>query len=72
MELETILIDGKMWRRVVAADDPRMVGAYKCQCGTYLKKEESLQNHLQTPSHKKGLEWLENNRPTQPRFLTRV
>ena len=72
MELETIIRDGKVWRRVMACDDPRMVGAWKCQCGQYLKREERLDAHLQTPSHKKSLEWLENNRPTQPQFLTRV
>lgn len=70
MELETIIREGKVWRRVVSADDnPRLVGAWKCQCGQYLKKEENLDAHLHTPSHKKSLEWLENNRPTKPRFL---
>lgn len=56
----------------MAADNPRMIGAWKCQCGAFIKKEENLQSHLQTPSHKKGLEWLERNRPTQPRFLAKA
>ena len=72
IQLETVIHEGKVWRRVVASDEPQMIGAWKCQCGAYLKKEENLNRHLGTPSHKKSLEWLENNRPTQIRFLTKT
>jgi len=74
MLYETKLIDGKAWRVVIEADDLKMIGVYKCQCGTFIKKEENLTKHLETPSHKKNIEWLALNRPDRQqaiRFLSK-
>lgn len=70
MEYETQVIDGKSWRVCVASDEPHMIGTFRCNgCGQTIKKKEHLDQHLQTMSHKKGMEWLEKNRPDRTNRL---
>lgn len=69
---ETKLIDGNEWKVVIESDDPKLKGAYKCQCGQIIKNVKNLNKHLQQPSHDRRLLWLMNNRPPTYRLLPPV
>lgn len=63
---ETKLINGKEWRQVIEADDPRYIGKYKCQCGAFIKSPVKMEGHLQTPSHQKSLDWKRQFKASLP------
>jgi len=67
---ETLLIDGVEFRVVKESDDPKLVGSFKCSCGQIIKKVKTISSHLKSKSHGTRLEWMAQNRPSVPRFLT--
>lgn len=56
-EFQVKNIQGKEWKKIVASDEPQLIGRYKCECGSIIKNEDKLEQHLHTPSHQKKLDW---------------
>ena len=59
----TIKVADHDFRIVVSCHDEKYIGQYKCECGAYIKKEQNLKKHVETPSHKKRLEWIKQKFP---------
>lgn len=63
-------IKNKEWKVIIASDDPQLIGRYKCECGSIIKNEDKLEQHLTRPSHDKKLQWRQVHLPPKHSLLT--